>query len=130
MWIKSPFLFAGTLFDNVSLDQNLSSSQVWQALEWAGFEEDVRAFPRQLETPLGEWGINLSGGQKQRLALARLLARRPQVLLLDDTLSAVDTVTEERILTHLHKDFSSLTIVWVAHRVSTLKHCQRLLEMT
>lgn len=125
---QKPFLFADTIAANVRMDLDLTDEQIWHALWVAGLDEDVRAFPKQLETQLGEWGINLSGGQKQRLTLARALARRPSVLFMDDCLSAVDTVTEEKILTRLNRELKGLTAVWVAHRESTLKYCDRLVR--
>ena len=126
---QKPFLFADTIRENVRLDRDLSDDDVWHFLNLAGLADDVRDFPEQLGTPLGEWGINLSGGQKQRLTLARALARRSQVYFLDDCLSAVDTVTEEKILNNLDREFKDQTLVWVAHRESTLKYCDQILEL-
>ena len=80
--------------------------------------------------PLGEWGINLSGGQKQRLTLARALSRNSKIYLLDDCLSAVDTKTEEMILSNLDKHFSQSTLVWVAHRNTTLKYCHQYIHLS
>jgi ATP-binding cassette subfamily B protein len=77
---------------------------------------------------LGEWGINLSGGQKQRLTIARALVHHPRVLLLDDCLSAVDTATEERILETLHRELPKSTVIWAAHRRSTLRLCTKIVE--
>lgn len=125
---QKPFLFADTVRNNVNLQQNLTDDQVWRYLELACLADDIRKFPEGLDTKLGEWGVNLSGGQKQRLTLARALARQSQVLLLDDCLSAVDTVTEEKILKNLHTHLSDITLVWVAHRSSTLRHCETILE--
>lgn len=127
---QRPFLFADTIKANIEVDRVLSDEEVWNYLELAGLKKDVLAFPDQLETPLGEWGINLSGGQKQRLTLARALARKPLVLFLDDCLSAVDTVTEEFILQNLNRELKETTLVWVAHRESTLKYCNRLYRMS
>jgi ATP-binding cassette subfamily B protein len=126
---QKPFLFADTIRENVRLDRDLSDEDVWYYLGLAGLESDVRDFPNQLGTPLGEWGINLSGGQKQRLTLARALARRSQVYFLDDCLSAVDTITEEKILKNLDREFKEQTLIWVAHRRSTLKYCDQILEL-
>ncbi len=126
---QKPFLFAETIAANVRMDSELSDEEVWHALWVAGLDEDVRAFSQQLETPLGEWGINLSGGQKQRLTLARALARKPRFLFMDDCLSAVDTVTEEKILSRLGQELKGLTAVWVAHRESTLKYCDRIIRL-
>ena len=111
------------------MGENLSDDEVWKYLSLAGLEKDVRGFEDGLNTQLGEWGINLSGGQKQRLTLARSLASRPQLLFLDDCLSAVDTVTEQYILSNLNKYLKETTLVWVAHRKSTLKYCDNIIEM-
>ena len=125
---QKPFLFADTIRSNITLDQDMSDDEVWHFLKLACLDEDVRNFEFGLETPLGEWGINLSGGQKQRLTLARALARKCEIYLFDDCLSAVDTITEEKILTQLNENLSEETLVWVAHRKSTLKYCDVLLE--
>lgn len=126
---QRPFLFADSIKKNLSMDLELSDEQCWHYLELAGLKEDVKKFDHQLETSLGEWGINLSGGQKQRLTLARALARSPKLLFLDDCLSAVDTVTEDKILKNLDLELKGVTIVWVAHRSSTLKYCDRLIKL-
>ncbi len=120
---QKPFLFADSIKVNVAMNSCLSDEDVWKYLDLAGLREDVLKFPDQLNTQLGEWGINLSGGQKQRLTLARALARRPKVLFLDDCLSAVDTITEEKILKNLDEHLKDVTLIWVAHRQSTLKYC-------
>lgn len=126
---QKTFLFADSLRNNVALELNLSDDQLWHYLEIACLADDVRKFPNGLDTTLGEWGINLSGGQKQRLTIARALAAQTPVMLFDDCLSAVDTVTEDKILTNLDKHCKSQTIVWVAHRRSTLKHCNHIIDL-
>lgn len=126
---QRPFLFSGPLRQNISMDQNLSDKEIWHFLEMADLKEDVQRFKAGLDTDLGEWGINLSGGQKQRLTLARALARKPDFLLLDDCLSAVDTVTEEKILKNIDKELANTTLIWVAHRASTLKYCHKTIEL-
>ncbi len=127
---QKPFLFASTVEDNLKLDNpNLGEDQIQRALSICGLDQEVAAFPQGIKTKLGEWGINLSGGQKQRLTLARALLRNPRVLFLDDCLSAVDTVTEEKILTNLNKYFSDQIVVWVAHRESTLRFCNLKTEL-
>jgi ATP-binding cassette subfamily B multidrug efflux pump len=126
---QKPFLFADSIKVNVTMDREMSDEEVWKYLEIAGLKEDVLNFPDQLETQLGEWGINLSGGQKQRLTLARALARKPELLFLDDCLSAVDTITEEKILKNLDVHLKDTTLVWVAHRQSTLKYCDQTFEL-
>lgn len=126
---QKPFLFADSIRINVSMNREKTDEEIWKYLELAGLKEDVMNFPDQLDTQLGEWGINLSGGQKQRLTLARALAAEPKVLFLDDCLSAVDTITEERILKNLDEHLKDTTLVWVAHRKSTLKYCDRTFEL-
>lgn len=126
---QKAFLFADSIRVNVTMDKEMSDEEVWKYLDLAGLKEDVLNFPNKLETQLGEWGINLSGGQKQRLTLARALARRPKLLFLDDCLSAVDTITEERILKNLDEHLKDVTMVWVAHRKSTLKYCDHTFEL-
>jgi ATP-binding cassette subfamily B protein len=126
---QKPFLFADTLRNNITLDKKMSDEEIWHYLKLAAVDEDVRCFPAGLDTRIGEWGVTLSGGQKQRLTLARALARKPEILLLDDCLSAIDTVTEERILQALDRELSDTTLIWVAHRKSTLKYCDQILEM-
>jgi len=97
-----------------------AANNVWAA-EVAQLDDTVRAFPHGYGTQLGERGINLSGGQKQRLSLARALARRPRVVLLDDALSAVDTHTEAEILRGLRKTLSGRTAVIASHRISAVR---------
>ena len=126
---QKAFLFADSIRVNVTMDREMSDEEVWKFLDLAGLKEDVEGFPNKLQTQLGEWGINLSGGQKQRLTLARALARKPKLLFLDDCLSAVDTITEERILKNLDQHLKDVTLVWVAHRKSTLKYCNHTFEL-
>src|SRR5207237_5727818 len=87
----------------------------------AQLDESVQAFPGGYETMLGERGINLSGGQKQRAALARALARRPSIVLLDDALSAVDTHTEAQILHALGTTLAGRTALIASHRISAIR---------
>lgn len=122
------FLFADTLRANLELNAQYSDDEIWEFLEFAGVRRDIMALPQKLDTRLGEWGVNLSGGQKQRLTLARALLRKPKILLLDDCLSAVDTVTEEKILKSLDKFLKATTVIWVAHRESTLRHCDQIVS--
>ena len=126
---QKPFLFADSIRNNIAIDTEYSDEQIWEFLDLAGLKSDIEGFDDQLDTPLGEWGINLSGGQKQRLTLARALARKPSLLFLDDCLSAVDTVTEEQILKNLDQQLKDTTLIWVAHRESTLKYCNKFLKL-
>jgi ATP-binding cassette, subfamily B, multidrug efflux pump len=123
------FLFADTIAKNISLDQALTEEEIWYYLGLVELTDEVAKLNYGINTQLGEWGINLSGGQKQRLALARCLARKLPLMLFDDCLSAVDTVTEDKILNNLKKHIKETTIIWVAHRSSTLKHCQLVINL-
>jgi ATP-binding cassette subfamily B multidrug efflux pump len=120
---QESFLFSDTVRENVAFGLRGGDGQRTEwAAEVAQLAGDVREFPRGFETPVGERGITLSGGQKQRAALARALAVDPRILVLDDTLSAVDTETEERILEGLREVMRTRTTFLVSHRVSTVKN--------
>ncbi len=96
-------------------------SEIESAAEIAGLAEDVESFPYKYEQLVGERGITLSGGQKQRTAIARAVIRDPRILILDDSLSAVDTYTEEKILHNLREVRSGRTTLIVSHRISTIR---------
>ena len=117
---QESFLFSATLRQNVALAEVPEARVAWAA-GIAQLEKDVRDFPEGLETRVGERGITLSGGQRQRTALARALATDPRILVLDDSLSAVDTETEEDILLGLREVMRERTTFLVSHRVSTVK---------
>ena len=93
-----------------------------RAAKLASVHDDIAAFPDGYDTQVGERGTHLSGGQKQRIALARALIRNPQLLILDDTLSAVDNHTEQQILARLSDYYDGKTTVIVSHRLSAVKH--------
>jgi ATP-binding cassette subfamily B protein len=95
----------------------------------AGLASDIEGFPLGYETLVGERGITLSGGQKQRTAIARALLRDPRILILDDALSSVDTMTEERILTHLAGMMRGRTVILISHRVSTVRQADRIVVL-
>jgi ATP-binding cassette subfamily B protein len=115
---QETFLFSTTLRDNVLVGRpGAAEAEVRRAVHVAGLEEDLRSFPQGLDTVIGERGITLSGGQKQRVALARALLKPAPLLLLDDCFSAVDTETEERILSRLGELGEGRTIFLVSHRV-------------
>ena len=98
-----------------------------RAAKLASVHDDIMAFPDGYDTQVGERGTHLSGGQKQRIALARALIRNPQLLILDDTLSAVDNHTERQILARLSDYYDGKTTVIVSHRLSAVKHAQEII---
>jgi ATP-binding cassette subfamily B protein len=119
---QESFLFSDTVRENVAFGlRGGEPGRVEWAADVAQLSADARDFPRGFETAVGERGITLSGGQKQRTALARALAVDPRILVLDDTLSAVDTQTEEKILQGLREVMRTRTTFLVSHRVSTVK---------
>src|SRR5437773_87353 len=120
---QETFLFSNSLAKNISfgVDETDRASVEWAA-EIAGLTDDVHDFPDGFDTLVGERGITLSGGQKQRTAIARAVLREPQILILDDALSSVDTYTEEKILSQLRGVMRQRTSIIVSHRVSTVRH--------
>ncbi|MEZ5991329.1 MAG: ABC transporter ATP-binding protein [Planctomycetota bacterium] len=140
---QETFLFSESILQNIALgtlgnDHEVASTDdahdtdvEWlkQCARIARVEEDVLGFPKQYDTLLGEKGVNLSGGQKQRLAIARAIARKPAILLLDDCLSAVDTETEEAILKGLKEVMQQCTTIIVSHRVSTVEHADEIIVL-
>lgn len=125
---QETFLFSETLAENIAFGVEMAGfsgpekqHKIEEVAKIAGLADDVRDFPKQYETILGERGITLSGGQKQRTAIARALLREPRILILDDSLSAVDTYTEEQILSRLREVMRGRTCLIVAHRISTVQ---------
>lgn len=119
---QDTFLFSDTIGENIAFGtDNASQEEVEQAAEKAQVRDNILEFDKKFETILGERGITLSGGQKQRTAIARALIRDPKIIILDDSLSAVDTKTEEAILQHLRKELKGRTTLMISHRISTIK---------
>jgi ABC-type multidrug transport system fused ATPase/permease subunit len=117
---QEAFLFSGTLRENVAVGLDLDDGAVRHALQLACADDFVTELPGGLDTVVGERGVTLSGGQRQRVALARALARRPSLLLLDDTTSALDPATEQAVLANLRAGLAGTTVVMVASRPSTI----------
>ena len=119
---QETFLFSATLAENIAFGvENATEEDIKHAAEMAGLAGDIESFPDGYKTMVGERGITLSGGQKQRTAIARALLRNPRILILDDALSSVDTLTEERILTSLTAVMRGRTVILISHRVSTVR---------
>ncbi|MEN9638710.1 MAG: hypothetical protein RLZZ262_578 [Bacteroidota bacterium] len=116
------FLFSDTIANNISFGiDNVTKEALEKAATMACIHEEITRFEKGYETLLGERGINLSGGQKQRISIARALIKSPQLLILDDCLSAVDTATEDWILQQMRTHFASTTVLTFAHRISTIR---------
>jgi ATP-binding cassette subfamily B protein len=127
---QDSFLFSMTLAENVAYGEpDASREQVEEAARRAQLHKDVDELPGRYETVVGERGVMLSGGQRQRTALARALMLRPRILILDDTLSAVDAATEAAIQAGLSEVFTGRTVVVVASRVSSVRDCDQILVL-
>ncbi|MBI2689240.1 MAG: ABC transporter ATP-binding protein [Acidobacteria bacterium] len=127
---QETFLFSMTLGENIALGvPGAEQDGILRAAHIAGLEPDLAGMPDGLETVVGERGITLSGGQKQRTAIARAVLREPAILILDDSLSSVDTITEERILRQLTGVMQGRTTILVSHRVSTIRHADRIVVL-
>jgi ATP-binding cassette subfamily B protein len=127
---QETFLFSTTIAKNISFGvDDATDEQIRRAAEIAGLAEDIEGFPDGYQTMVGERGITLSGGQKQRTAIARAILRDPRILILDDALSSVDTLTEERILTHLAEVMHGRTVILISHRVSTVRQADRIVVL-
>jgi ATP-binding cassette subfamily B protein len=127
---QETFLFSATLAENIAFGvEDASEEKIRRAAEIAGLAEDIAAFPDGYRTMVGERGITLSGGQKQRTAIARAILRDPRILILDDALSSVDTLTEERILNHLAGVMRGRTVILISHRVSTVRQADSIVVL-
>ncbi len=128
---QETFLFSATLAENIAWGvPSASREQINWAARVAGLETDLETFPNGLDTVIGERGLTLSGGQKQRTAIARAILRNPPILILDDALSSVDTVTEEKILAELATVMRDRTTILISHRVSTVQNAHRIVVLS
>ena len=127
---QDPVLFSGTLRDNLTYGRpNATVDEVNQALELAYASEFVQNLPEGLDTRVGENGVGLSGGQRQRLAIARALLAQPRCLLLDEATSALDAQSEDYVGKSLHSLKGRMTIIVIAHRLSTVRTADRICVM-
>jgi ATP-binding cassette, subfamily B, multidrug efflux pump len=127
---QETFLFSATLAENIAWGvREATAEQIRRAAEIAGLGNDIESFPKGLDTIIGERGLTLSGGQKQRAAIARAILRAPRILILDDALSSVDTLTEEKILNELADVMRERTTILISHRVSTVRNAHRIIVL-
>lgn len=130
-WVpQEAFLFSDTLRMNLAMGRpEATDEEIWEIARVVAMDELIRRLPDGLDTVVGERGVILSGGERQRTALARALLRRPRLLLLDDSLSAVDAETESRILENLRAFLGTSTLVLATHRVFVAETCTRVLVL-
>ena len=127
---QDTFLFSETLRENVAFGvESATDEEIHEAADVASIAAEICEFPAKFSTMVGERGITLSGGQKQRAAIARAVIRDPKILILDDSLSSVDTGTEERILRRLDAILRQRTTILISHRVSTVQHADQIVVL-
>ena len=127
---QSTFLFSDTILNNIKFGNPESSfEKIIKYAKISNVHDDIMKFGKQYNSVLGERGINISGGQKQRIAIARAMIKEPSILILDDSLSAVDTKTEDLIFKNVFRKESTSTKIIISHRVSTLKYCDNIIVL-
>lgn len=123
-------LFTKSIRENIQFGKNdATDEEIYRVLELAHFLEDIKELPHGLDTKVGESGVTLSGGQQQRVALARAFIKNPEILILDDSLSAVDGTTETKIIEHLRKERKNKTTLIAAHRLSAVTHADHIIVL-
>lgn len=127
---QDSFLFSTTVAENIAFTNPTASAQdIQQAAKLASIDEEITQFSEGYETIVGERGVSLSGGQKQRISIARALFMDPEIIIFDDSLSAVDAKTEEEILTNLRQNREGKTTLITSHRLSAIQHANLILVL-
>ena len=127
---QDSFLFSDTVANNIAFAvDSFTQSDIEKAAEISNIHKNIMNFPDQYETFIGERGVNLSGGQKQRISIARCLMKKPSILILDDSLSAVDTETEKKIIDAINLERKNKTNIIISHRISTIKDCDHIIVL-
>jgi ATP-binding cassette subfamily B protein len=128
-WVpQEAFLFSDTIANNIAFGMDaMDLAEVINAAKAAGVHDNISEFPKSYETRVGERGVTLSGGQKQRVSIARALIKKPEIMVFDDCLSAVDTETEEIILRNIKAATQDVSSLIIAHRISSVKHCDQII---
>ena len=125
-------LIDDTIINNIILgnsDQNINYDKVYSCIEKAGLTKFIKSLNKGLDTIIGERGVKLSGGQKQRIGIARALYKNPKILLLDEATSSLDNMTESKIMKSINKLKGEITMIIVAHRLSTIEKCNSIYEL-
>lgn len=121
-------LFSRSIRDNIKFGkEDASEEDIREAIRLAYFEKDLEVLPQGIETMVGEKGVSLSGGQKQRVSIARALIKNPEILILDDSLSAVDAKTEAKIIENIQKERAGKTTIIATHRLSGIQHAEHII---
>jgi len=123
--LQHPAMFNDSVRNNLTLGEEISETQLWQALEVAQLKPVVEAMPQKLDTIIGQHGVRISGGQQQRLAIARMILADPKVVILDEATSSLDTETEQHLHEALRSFLKDRTTIIVAHRLSAVRQADR-----
>lgn len=127
---QDQMMFSKTVRENIQFGkEDASDEEIFRVLDLAYFLDDIKQLPAGLDTEVGESGVTLSGGQKQRVALARAFIKNPEILILDDSMSAVDGKTEAKIIEHLKKERRNKTTFIAAHRMSAVAHADHIIVL-
>ena len=127
---KGIFLIDGTILENITLNRDLPIDKTLEKVcKQARLSDFINSLPNGLETSIGERGIRLSGGQIQRIGIARALYKNPSILILDEATSSLDNVTEKEIIESIDCLDDQLTIITIAHRLTTLSFCNKIVQM-
>ncbi|WP_343329552.1 ABC transporter ATP-binding protein [Polaribacter staleyi] len=127
---QDPFLFSESIEDNIKFGKDdATEAEIITAAKNADVHKNIVDFPNGYKTVLGERGVTLSGGQKQRVSIARAIIKKPKILIFDDCLSAVDTETEEKILSNLERISKNITTFIISHRISSAKNADKIIVL-
>ncbi|MDY0395931.1 ABC transporter ATP-binding protein [Virgibacillus halophilus] len=127
---QDQIMFSKTIRENIQFGKpDASDQEIYRVMELAHFLDDIKQLPNGLDTQVGESGVTLSGGQKQRVALARAFIKKPEILILDDAMSAVDGKTEAKIIQHLRRERINKTTFIAAHRMSAVMHADQIIVL-
>ncbi|MDY2713544.1 MAG: ABC transporter ATP-binding protein [Candidatus Faecivivens sp.] len=130
MVLQKNVLFSGTIRDNLKWgNENATDEEIIEACKAADAYEFIQSFPYGLDTDLGQGGVNVSGGQKQRLCIARALLKKPKIIILDDSTSAVDTATDARIRAALRRDLKGTTTLIIAQRITSVQDADKVIVL-
>lgn len=130
MVLQEPYLFSRTIAENIGITRtDITLSEIREAARTACMEDTIADFGKGYETFVGERGVTLSGGQKQRTAIARILTQNTPIMIFDDSLSAVDTETDEKIRTALEKHFRNSSVILISHRITTISKADKIIVL-
>ncbi len=130
MVLQNNLLFSGTIAENLRWgDENATDEELRHAAQIAQADGFITSFPDGYETDLGQGGVNVSGGQKQRLCIARAILKKPKILILDDSTSAVDTATDAKIREEMRKLLPGTTKIIIAQRISSIQHADKIVVL-